>query len=158
KYGQTPFHYAVSRGNIEICKMLYANMDSESLLLPIDREQKFTLLHVAVHMGREDMVHLLTDKFTKGEGLIGVVDKYGQTSLHWASGKGLYDICAILCEKMTPDQIGIQMHGRRQTALHFGVQGNYEKIVELLLRCVELGDSLLGAQDEHGQTALHWAT
>ncbi|NGX43507.1 MAG: Phosphocholine transferase AnkX [Chlamydiae bacterium] len=157
--GQTALHWAVALGALEICRALYAPFQSEGILSSRTKDHKYTVLHLAVHEKLTDIVRFFTDGSKMSSDLLGKVDKYGQTALHWAAGKGYCEICNMLYSKMTPEQICALMdpEGRKQSALHFAVQGKNQEIVKLLLSRDDVASTLMGLKDEHGQTALHWA-
>jgi len=156
--GQTALHLATGLDDLKICQALYDLSESAGALSAQTKKDGYTVLHVAVPKQAE-IVRLFTEKFKRGEGLVGIVDHYGQTPLHWAAGTGRDEICEILYGKMTPAQIWTPMSpaDRKQTALHFAVQGNHQKVVDLLLKREDVAQGLVGVQDIHGQTALHWA-
>ncbi len=159
--GQTALHWAAGLGDLKICEALYSHSKSAGVFVnPIKtKDHEYTVLHLAVHAKQAKIVHLFTDTLKKGKGLVGVVDRYGQTPLHWAAWMDCYEICEILYNKMTRKQIQIAMDPkeRNQTALHFAVQKKSQKIVELLLTRNDVAKRLAGLQDKYGQTALHWA-
>lgn len=169
--GVTPFYYAIERGDVETSKLLLSMVWTPEAVISRNTElDNQTPLHRASILNRLALVQaLLGSEPGKEAGitdiakvLVGSQDNHGQTPLHWAAGKGFYDICEILYKKMDANQVSLTMNPekRNQTALHFAVQGdgdNFEKIVRLLLSDQDKADNLVGIKDHWGQTALHWA-
>jgi hypothetical protein len=58
---------------------------------------------------------------------------------------------------MTPEQIGIQMHGRLQTALHFAAQGGSSDIIAMLLDRLIGHSDIVDLVDQYDQKAILWA-
>jgi len=68
-----------------------------------------------------------------------------------------YNICKLLYDVMSVDDICARMKDRLQTALHFAVQGNRLDLVELLLSNESVKIELIGIEDNNSQTAMAWA-
>ncbi|MBF5059066.1 ankyrin repeat domain-containing protein [Candidatus Neptunochlamydia vexilliferae] len=155
-HGQTALHWAVDRAPTEECKLLYDSMTPDQICYQMnDRLQ--TALHFAVHANRPEIVKLLLSRNDVKKSLVGPRDVLGQTALYWAVHKAPLEVCNLLYELMTPEQICYPMNCDLYTALHFAVHANRPEIVKLLLSRDDVKERLVGIRDTHGQTALHWA-
>lgn len=158
KYGQTALHWAAGQGNLALSEILYEVMKLDSSLYTQTSASGYTALHLAVHAKSKEIVALLMKDSKVEEGsLAGVTDKYGQTALHWAAVSGCVEMCTTLYNRMTPDQVCIQMNDRKQTALHFAVQAKDKAMVEALMLDTEKGTKLITIQDYNNLTAVDWA-
>lgn len=120
-----------------------------------NEEENYTKLHLAVQQGKIDEVRLFLEEHRNNPKLIGAWDRYGQTALHWAAGKGNIDAAKLLIKLMDSKDIAKQTFSQKSTALHFAVHVGSNPIIELIAgRGIT---DLCGIQDIHGQTALYWA-
>ncbi len=166
KQGRTALHLAVVKGFREACELILKVDDKMSPFFHTYWE-KDTALHLAVKGDQtQERVATITLLLEKCPILVQKVDAHGQTALHWAASKNLPEVCERLVEKMTPEEVCIQMRDRKQTALHFAVQGGdtYIEVVELLLDKIwnsPLDEhnkvELVSKADKNGLTILHWA-
>ena len=140
--------------------------------LPVNLENKYTKLHVAVQQNKFEDVKALLGKHINHNGkdlkaqFLAMQDKYGQTALHWAASKGFTEIAKLLIDAMTVDAISLVANGRFDyTALHMAVHGGNVEIVEYMLNQVAQKvnnnvkkiNEFVSSVDVYGQTALHWA-
>ena len=154
-YGQTALHWAAGDGAFEICRILCSYMRKEDIKLPtslVSGQQ--TALHFAVRRGDCNIVKLLLERSGDDvRNLTKVQDINGQTALHWAADNGMFEICHILCQFMSPVQLLLKST-KGQTALHLALYQKSIKVVDLLLgKQQELAKE---KDDQNNLTPLEW--
>ncbi|XP_077868262.1 uncharacterized protein LOC102803898 [Saccoglossus kowalevskii] len=105
--GMTVLHYAVLGGNTEIVAHLLEN-GADPLLYTTQGDYQKTPLHLAALHGNTEVAKLLIDKNSK---LLDIPDELGNTALHTAVFKDMYDMVEILLSKGA--SIKVKNHGSR---------------------------------------------
>lgn len=151
-------YYAVRFDNYEIFKELLA-LSTIDELIQINKLYQASTLHEIFSSPNEKYFN----DIKKDAGIIrylNIKDKSNQTLLHFTSYKGYMERSKLLYDNMTIGEICTPMmpEKRHQTCLHFAVQGNHIKIVQLLLTNKEVAKKLVGIIDHRHQTPLHWAS
>ena len=141
-------------------------MSASAIALQI-RDRLQTALHFAVQGGHYPIVELLLSNAEVAMKLFEKIDKYGQSALHWATGKPSdqgKELVDLLIEKafILPPELCknffLAKKNEGYTALHIAVHANSNETIKSLVRATK--DSILefiSAVDQYGQTALHWA-
>lgn len=172
-HSQTALNWAVAKYYVMAAKILGNAMftdpstteeeylEAKYILPGINREEKYTQLHIAAKFNHLEHVKKLLneeDFFFKGNDLkakfLAMQDKYGQTALHLATENT--DVSSLLINAMTPEAIAKAADGRNggYTALHIAIHcGNNEVVKQILAKAPETAN----IRDIYGQTPLHWA-
>ena len=179
KRTDTPLHFAVRNGDIEIVKMLLdrgADVDAINLY-------NVTPLHIAVESKKVEIVELLLNHGAcvnardcnsstplllaakdGSEEIVKLLLKHGadvNSPYTCTSIEGYTPLCLAVrggCEKVVKLllECGANVHAQDKggkIVLHFAVEKGDEKLVKLLLKC----GANIHAQDKGGKTVLHFA-
>ena len=151
-YNNTPLHWAIAQGNIEIAELLLNyNTDSTNKAdINAQGEYGYTPLHRAIFKNQADTVKLLLDH---GAHINAADNDTGETPLHYAIIKGHADIIEILLKRGADTTIYSKAGN---TPLHAASELAKAHIVELLLN----HNAHINAktEDKYGYTPLHCAT
>lgn len=133
--------------NIELIDALVSKGADLNAQTGIDGE---TALHIAARLGLAD----ICDRLLNYGADFTLVDNYGRTVLHTATGSNQFKVVKLLIQKLgekldidakTSDKIG-------DTALINSCRNNFNDLVKLFISF----NASINATDNNGQSALHW--
>jgi ankyrin repeat protein len=149
--GQTPFHLASRRGNVDILKIL-CNREP-GVEMAKDKTGRSALHYACQYEGKGTaaLKYLVCDVELK----VDHCDQGGQTPFHLASRRGNVDILKILCNREPGVEMAKDKTGR--SALHYACQyeGKGTAALKYLVCDVELK---VDHCDQGGQTPFHLAS
>jgi ankyrin repeat protein len=156
KDGNTPLHWAVRYGQLDVVKYLVEEKGADVNAANKDGN---TPLHWAVRYGKWDIVKYLVEE--KGAD-VNAANNDGNTPLHWAAEKGKLDVVKLLIEHGAD----LLTRNNHDTVLHRAVSGNSEQVIRIILNKVkEIFNQYsqqiyqyINSQDTEGDTPLMWAT
>ncbi|XP_058822885.1 ankyrin repeat domain-containing protein 27-like [Topomyia yanbarensis] len=90
----------------------------------------YTALHVAVVHGNLDMINILLDNRAS----VSARTRFGATALHLASRERRFNVTKLLLSRRPSEDMVDLKDCRGETPLHYAVEQNQQRIVELLLR------------------------
>ena len=149
--GETPFHSAASRGNLNFCKLIAKNIGKE---YPRDDEGR-TPLHNAGQFGHFEVCRYLLKKF---EDKNPRSDITGWTALHAAAASGdatkyqIYNVCKLIIDQVS-DKNPRDLNG--DTPLHGAAFTGNLRLYKYLSTFLSLLDK--NPENNRGITPLHWA-
>jgi len=172
--GKTALHFAVDRGNLNACRMLYPLTSDDAICLDIGAyggittdNYYHTILHNAVKINNYSIVELLLSKEPIAKMLLSKLDKHGQNALHIAIYSSSFKISTLLIDR------ALQVYSDKETVknfflakttlngytpLHRATHASNNKIIEFLLgRVYKDIPEIVSVTDNHCQTPLHWA-
>ncbi|KAL1967140.1 hypothetical protein VTN77DRAFT_3431 [Rasamsonia byssochlamydoides] len=142
--GQTPLHWAASRGMIEVMKLL---LEREAFINAKDNVGETPLLK-AVMADKKDAVELLLSNGAE----LGARDKWGDPELNCAAYRGNEEIAGMLLQQEGADIAAPNVNG--WTPFLWSAYSGSIEVGKLLL---QYDVDLIGAVDNDGWTALHIA-
>ena len=124
----TPLHWAAKTGNVQQLNLLLssgADVNSRD-------NGSWTPLHWAVHEGHKEAVKLLVSKGAD----VNAKDKDGWTPLFLTLPEGDEDLIAVLITNGA--DVNVMCGKSRESPLHFAVRESSRKIIELLIKTVQI--------------------
>lgn len=153
-HNQTALHWAVFKNNENIVKQLLNIIKLEDILKK--KLGGYTVLHYAVDNKENDIINLIMDKVPF---VAAIQDDLGQTSLHYCITNDTTEQFDPLFPRMSVEDISkVTKHG--YTILHLLLRKSKGHTCTINITKQILGKcpKLASVVDEHGQTALHWAS
>ena len=144
KDGLNCLHIAACHGHLNLCKTLINEINFD---VNIADDEGRTALHCSAQGGNDELFGFIADKGTN----IFLKTKGGQNCLHIAAGKGHFNLCKTLIEK-----INFNVHmvdNKKWAALHYAAQNGSYKLMKYFI--AKGTDVLLKTKD--GLNCLHIA-
>ena len=144
KDGLNCLHIAASNGHLNLCKTLINEINFD---VNIADDEGRTALYCSAQSGNDELFGFIADKGTN----IFLKTKGGQNCLHIAAGKGHFNLCKTLIEK-----INFNVHmvdNKKWAALHYAAQNGSYKLMKYFI--AKGTDVLLKTED--GLNCLHIA-
>ena len=144
KDGLNCLHIAASNGHLNLCKTLINEINFD---VNIADDEGRTALHCSAQGGNDELFGFIADKGTN----IFLKTKGGQNCLHIAAGRGNFNLCKTLIEK-----INFNVHmvdNKKWAALHYAAQNGSYKLMKYFI--AKGTDVLLKTKD--GLNCLHIA-
>jgi palmitoyltransferase ZDHHC13/17 len=136
----TPLMWAALRGNIRIARLLIhwgADVNKTDA-------RGYTPAFHAVHYDEILMLHFLR---SQGGDVVDATDTKGESCLHWAAYRGLYDMCVYLLEDCKCPVDPTDSHGR--APMHWAAREGQRCVVGVLFNH---GSHMLDVHDSDGKT------
>lgn len=152
---QMPIVYALDEEHVETCELLYPiNVKTGSIARTHKKGQN--ILMTAIGLELLWAVQLLTSEpAVCGELMVG--DKNGRTPLHWAIGADTPEICELVYERSTVEQVCVRDKHRGWTILHMAIMYRSLDTVKILLRDHGKARAMMAVKDADGLTAMDYA-
>ena len=144
KDGLNCLHIAASNGHLNLCKTLINEINFD---VNIADDEGRTALYCSAQSGNDELFGFIADKGTN----IFLKTKGGQNCLHIAAGRGNFNLCKTLIEK-----INFNVHmvdNKKWAALHYAAQNGSYKLMKYFI--AKGTDVLLKTKD--GLNCLHIA-
>ena len=144
KDGLNCLHIAASNGHLNLCKTLINEINFD---VNIADDEGQTALYCSAQSGNDELFGFIADKGTN----IFLKTKGGQNCLHIAAGRGHFNLCKTLIEK-----INFNVHmvdNKKWAALHYAAQNGSYKLMKYFI--AKGTDVLLKTED--GLNCLHIA-
>ena len=144
KDGLNCLHIAASNGHLNLCKTLINEINFD---VNIADDEGRTALYCSAQSGNDELFGFIADKGTN----IFLKTKGGQNCLHIAAGRGHFNLCKTLIEK-----ISFNVHmvdNKKWAALHYAAQNGSYKLMKYFI--AKGTDVLLKTED--GLNCLHIA-
>ena len=144
KDGLNCLHIAASNGHLNLCKTLINEINFD---VNIADDEGRTALYCSAQSGNDELFGFIADKGTN----IFLKTKGGQNCLHIAAGRGHFNLCKTLIEK-----INFNVHmvdNKKWAALHYAAQNGSYKLMKYFI--AKGTDVLLKTED--GLNCLHIA-
>ena len=144
KDGLNCLHIAASNGHLNLCKTLINEINFD---VNIADDEGRTALYCSAQSGNDELFGFIADKGTN----IFLKIKGGQNCLHIAAGRGHFNLCKTLIEK-----INFNVHmvdNKKWAALHYAAQNGSYKLMKYFI--AKGTDVLLKTED--GLNCLHIA-
>ena len=144
KDGLNCLHIAASNGHLNLCKTLINEINFD---VNIADDEGRTALYCPAQSGNDELFGFIADKGTN----IFLKTKGGQNCLHIAAGRGHFNLCKTLIEK-----INFNVHmvdNKKWAALHYAAQNGSYKLMKYFI--AKGTDVLLKTED--GLNCLHIA-
>ena len=144
KDGLNCLHIAASNGHLNLCKTLINEINFD---VNIADDEGRTALYCSAQSGNDELFGFIADKGTN----IFLKTKGGQNCLHIAAGRGHFNLCKTLIEK-----INFNVHmvdNKKWAALHYAAQNGSYKLMKYFI--AKETDVLLKTED--GLNCLHIA-
>ncbi|KAG6750465.1 hypothetical protein POTOM_044961 [Populus tomentosa] len=146
----TPLHVAALLGHAQFAMVAMQNCPGLADEL---NQQGFSPIHLASAKGHREIVR---DMLVRRPDLALIKDGDGKNPLHTAATKGRVQVLSVVfsiesAQELTP---------MGENALHVAVKHNQYKALETLIQLayqIQVGDELVNAKDEDGNTVLHLA-
>ncbi|KAK2152389.1 hypothetical protein LSH36_330g08038 [Paralvinella palmiformis] len=144
-----PLHIAVRHGYISLMMLLIGNGANVRIQTRFERRSP---LHIAAMKGHQEAARVLLEAEARPEP--DVVDIYGTTPLHLATGMGHSGVVETLLT-WAPTSADVNAYDKEGwTALHLAAQRGDAVMAQLLLN----HHAQVDCQNKYGRTPLHWAT
>ena len=144
KDGLNCLHIAASNGHLNLCKTLINEINFD---VNIADDEGRTALYCSAQSGNDELFGFIADKGTN----IFLKTKGGQNCLHIAAGRGHFNLCKTLIEKMN---FNVHMvDNKKWAALHYAAQNGSYKLMKYFI--AKGTDVLLKTED--GLNCLHIA-
>lgn len=129
--GMLPMMYAIAEKRTEICKLLYPLSVSTKTITNQNKDGN-NALAAAVIMKLLEVVDLFTsDPSVKGQ--LMVENGIGLMPLHLATYTSTPEICALIYERSTVEQVCLQARNSKWGALHWAINCGSEEAIKVLL-------------------------
>lgn len=153
--GKLPILLAICEKQVEICELLYPiSVSTGSIAEPY--KHGLNALISAVDMDCLPIVRLLMSEPTVIDALmVGASD--GHSPLHHAIHGSSVEICALIYERSTVEQICLRSKHWGLTALHWAIMYRDVDMIEPLLKDHIKARALLEVKDVDGRTAMDYA-
>ena len=156
--GYTALHYAAQDLDYSTFKKLYDVYAESPSLLALSTQDGYTAFHIMIHSGDEARVRQFISDVGPNCPLLYMVDRHGQTPLHWAAHKGMGDtvdaLYGIYAEK---GLLLAKTSECRYTFFIYLVQGKHTTIISKLIERIDFDPRLVSEADRNGQTVMMWA-
>lgn len=131
----------------------YQKVDVNNQLASLKNEEIYEFLRRHFDSSTTDELKDISPEYLLQE------DSLGQTLLHWAAVKGDKEITQFIIEKTGDQLLGSKTREDGYTALHLGILGGNNQVVELLVDTSQKFNvaNFIGIADRYGRTALHLA-
>lgn len=152
---RSPLMNAIANGRVEICELLYPiSVSSGTIAVPY--KKGINVLMAAVGNGLLPVVEILTSEPKVRDVLMVRMDD-GHSPLHHAVHTSSPEICALIYERSTIEQICLRNKAWGLTALHWAILYRGTDMIEPLLKDRVKARALIEVKDVDGLTAMDYA-